>query len=162
MDATRTVELTPRFAKGDPMRVIGLGERYDEAAMARIPQQWARLQERLPEVRGQTDPAQFGLFYQLSESPFAFDYVTGVMVADDAPLPAGLVERRLPARRHAVFTHRGHVSGLRLLLDAIFREWLPQSGEAAAGNPDFVEVYGEDFDPVRFEGVIEVWVPLRD
>jgi AraC family transcriptional regulator len=162
MDATQTVELTPRFAQGDPMRVIGLGERYDEASMARIPEQWTRLQERLSGVRGQTDPAQFGLFYQLDETPFAFEYVTGVMVADDAPLPAGLVERRLPVRRHAVFTHRGHVSGLRPLVDAIFQKWLPRSGQAAAGNPDFVEVYGDDFDPARLEGVIEVWVPLRD
>ncbi|HEX2477689.1 MAG TPA: GyrI-like domain-containing protein [Geminicoccaceae bacterium] len=162
MTATRTVELTPRFAEGDPMRVIGLAERYDAGTMARIPEQWERLQERLGEVRGHTDPAQFGLFYHLGESPFAAEYVTGVMVADDAPLPAGFIERRLPARRHAVFTHRGHVAGLRRLVDAIFHEWLPGSGQVGGGNPDFVEVYGEDFDPVRLEGVIEVWVPLRD
>jgi AraC family transcriptional regulator len=162
MNATQAAPLTPRFAKGDPMRVIGLGERYDEAAMARIPEQWTRLQERLPEVRGRIDPAQLGLLYQLSESPFALEYVTGVMVADDAPLPEGLVERRLPACRYAVFSHRGHVSGLRPLLDAIFREWLPRSEEAASGDPDFIEVYGDDFDPARLEGVIEVWVPLRD
>jgi hypothetical protein len=27
-------------------------------------------------------------------------------------------------------------------------------------KPNFVEVYGEAFDPVRLQGVIEVWVPL--
>jgi AraC family transcriptional regulator len=162
MTATRTVELAPRFAEGDPMRVIGLAERYDAGTMGRMPEQWQRLQQRLLDVQGRTDPAQFGLFYHLGESPFEAEYVTGVMVADDAPLPAGFVERRLPARRHAVFTHRGHVSGLRRLVDAIFREWLPQSGQAAGGNPHFVEVYSDDFDPVRLEGVIEVWVPLQD
>lgn len=162
MTATQIVELTPRFAEGDPMRVIGVCERYDAGTMARIPEQWERLKERLGEVRGRTDPAQFGLFYHLGASPFAAEYVTGVMVADDAPLPAGFVERRLPARRHAVFIHRGHVAGLRPLVDAIFREWLPRSGHAAGGSPDFVEVYGEDFDPVRLEGAIEVWVPLQD
>jgi AraC family transcriptional regulator len=162
MTATRTAELRPRFAQGDPMRVIGLAERYDANTMGRIPEQWERLQTRLGEVRGRTDPAQFGLFYHLGKTPLEAEYVTGLMVADDAPVPAGFIERRLPARRHAVFTHRGHVSGLRGLVDAIFREWLPQSGLAAPGNPDFVEVYGEDFDPVRLEGVIEVWVPLQD
>jgi AraC family transcriptional regulator len=162
MTDTRAAEITPRFAEGDPMRVIGLSERYDAATMDRLPDQWTRLQRRLGDLRGRADPAQFGLFYQLSESPFAFDYLTGVMVQDDAPLPAGLVERRLPARCHAVFTHRGDVSGLRPLVHAIFRDWLPRSGQAAAGNPDFVEVYGEDFDPVRLQGVIEVWVPLED
>jgi AraC family transcriptional regulator len=162
MDATQALELTPRFAEGDPMRVIGLAERYDAGTMARIPEQWERLQERLGEVQGRTDPAQFGLVYHLGESPFAAEYVTGVMVADDAPLPAGFVERRLPARRHAVFIHRGHVAGLRPLVDAIFREWLPRSGHAAGGYPEFVEVYGADFDPARLAGAIEVWVPLKD
>ena len=162
MTDTGTVELTPRFAAGDTMRVIGLCERYDAATMERIPEQWARLQERLGEVRGRTDPAQFGLFFQLGASPLEFEYLAGVMVREDASPPAGFVVRRLPARRHAVFTHRGDPSGLRPLVHAIFREWLPRSGQKAAGNPDFVEVYGEDFDPVRLQGVIEVWVPLED
>lgn len=162
MTDTQAVDLNPRFAEGDPMRVIGLSERYEAMTSERLQEQWARLQERLGDVRGQSDPAQFGLFYQISESPFVFDYLTGVMVEDDAPLPSGFVERRLPARRHAVFTHRGKPSGLRPLVHAIFCDWLPGSGHAAAGNPDFVEVYGQDFDPVRLAGVIEVWVPLQD
>jgi AraC family transcriptional regulator len=162
MTDAQTARLTPRFAEGDPMRVIGLGERYEAMTSGRLRDQWARLQERLGDVRGRADPAQFGLFYQLSENPFAFDYLTGVMVDDDAPLPSSFVERRLPARRHAVFTHQGDVSGLRPLVHAIFRDWLPRSGQAAVGDPDFVVVYGEEFDPVRLQGVIEVWVPLED
>jgi AraC family transcriptional regulator len=155
-------ELNPRFAEGDPMRVIGLAERYDAVTMNRIPEQWARFQRRLGEVQGRSDPAQFGMFHLRSEKPFAFEYLTAVMVGDDVPPPAGFVEKHLPARRHAVFTHRGKPSGLRPLVDAIFHEWLPRSGHKAGGNPDFVEVYGEAFDPVRLEGVIEVWVPLAD
>jgi AraC family transcriptional regulator len=161
MTDTQT-RLTPRFVEGDKMRVVGLAERYDPVTMNRIPEQWAHFQQRLADVRGRIDPAQFGIFYQRGEKPFAFEYVTAVMVGDDAPVPAGLVEKRLPARRHAVFSHRGEPSGLRSLVDSIFHEWLPQSGQEAGGNPDFVEVYGEDFDPVRLEGVIEVWVPLAD
>jgi AraC family transcriptional regulator len=160
MTDTRT-ELSPRFAEGDPMRVIGLAERYDAVTMNRIPEQWAHFQQRVGEVRDRFELAQFGIFYGRGENPFAFEYLTAVMVGDDAPLPAGFVERRLPARRHAVFTHRGKPSGLRTLVDAIFHDWLPRSGQKAGGNPDFVEVYGDAFDPVRLEGVIEVWVPLE-
>jgi AraC family transcriptional regulator len=137
-----TVAPAPRFADGDPMRVIGLSERYTDATRDRIPDQWAHLQQRLGEVRGRTDPAQFGLLYQIGESPFEFEYVTGVMVDANAALPAGFVERRLPRRRHAVFTHRGDLSGLRPLVHTIFREWLPQSGYEAAGNPLFTEGAG--------------------
>jgi AraC family transcriptional regulator len=155
------IELNPRYAEGDVMRVIGLSERYDAVTMNRILEQWAHFQQRLGDVQGRVDPAQFGICYQLSKSPLAFEYLTAVMVSDNAPLPAGFVEKRLPARRHAVFTHRGQPSGLRPLMAAIFREWLPRSGHKAGGNPEFVEVYGEAFDPVRLEGVIEVWVPLE-
>jgi AraC family transcriptional regulator len=160
MRDTRT-ELSPRYADGDPMRVIGLAERYDAVTMNRIPEQWAHFQQRVDEVRDRFERAQFGIFYQRGQNPFAFEYLTAVMVDDEAPLPAGFVERRLPARRHAVFTHRGKPSGLRPLVDAIFHDWLPRSGHKAGGNPDFVEVYGEAFDPVRLEGVIEIWVPLE-
>lgn len=71
MTDTQT-ELTPRFAEGDPMRVIGLAERYDTMTMNRIPEQWAHFQQRVGEVRGRFERAQFGIFYQRGENPFAF------------------------------------------------------------------------------------------
>ncbi len=162
MTDTPASQLTPRFAQGDVMRVIGLGERYTGSTMDRIPEQWERLQQRLGEVQGRVDPAQFGLHYPISKSPLAFDYVTGVMVDEEAPLPAEFVERRPPVRRVAVFTHRGHISGLRPLLHAIFSDWLPGSGHDVAHDPLFTEVYSEDFDPVQKRGVIEVRVSLQD
>ena len=113
------------------MRVVGLAERYDTVTMNRIPEQWAHFQQRVGEVGDRFEEAQFGIFYQRGEKPFAFEYLTAVMVGDDAPLPAGFVERCLPARRHAVFTHQGDLSGLRPLVDAIFHDWLPRSGHKA-------------------------------
>jgi hypothetical protein len=111
MTDTQAVDLSPRFAEGSKMRAVGLAERYDAVTMNRIPEQWAHFQQRLGEVQGRFEQAQFGIFYQRGENPFAFEYVTAVMVDDDAPLPAGFVERRLTARPHAVFTHRGEPSG---------------------------------------------------
>ncbi len=154
--------LTPRYAGGDVMRVVGLGERYTEDTLAGIPAQWSRFAERVGEVEQRLDPATFGFFYPAEGNATAFDYVAGVMVADGAPVPDGFVERRIPARRHAIFTHRGHVSGLRPLTHRIFHDWLPRSGHRAAGHPLFVEVYGDDFDPAAAAGVVEVWVPLAD
>ncbi|MEQ8695268.1 MAG: GyrI-like domain-containing protein [Bauldia litoralis] len=153
--------LTPRFAGGDVMRVVGLAERYTEETLADIPAQWSRFSERLAEIGQRLGPATFGLFYPAKGSA-AFDYVTGVMVSDAVPVPDGLVERRIPARTDAIFTHRGHVSGLRPLTHRIFHEWLPRSGRRAAGHPLFAEVYGDDFDPAAAAGVVEVWVPLTD
>lgn len=162
MSSTSADNLAPRFAEGSEMRVIGLTVRYTEEKLGDIPRQWGRFSARLGEVRQRTDPATFGLCYPADEGRFALDYVTGVMVADGAPLPDGFVERRIPARRHAVFTHHGHVAGLRAFTHRIFHDWLLQSGHRAAGRPLFTEVYGEDFDAEAAEGVVEIWVPLTD
>jgi AraC family transcriptional regulator len=160
MTDTATIELSPRFADGDRMRVFGLAGRYSEATRDRIPMQWKRLHERLGEVKGRTDTAEFGLCYALGDDSCGFEYVTGVMVGEDAPLPDGFVERRIVPRRHAVFTHRGDVSGIQPLVQAIFRDWLPRSGHQVAGEPLLTEVYGEDFDARSLRGVVEIWLPL--
>lgn len=89
----------PRITDGDVTRVIGLAERYTEANMERIPEQWERFQKRLGDAEGRTDPAQFGLCYAISQSPLEFDYLRGVMVDEDAPLPSGFIEQRVQPRR---------------------------------------------------------------
>lgn len=159
---TPPLDLTPRFADGDPMRVIGLAERYTDATRHRIPQQWQRFAARLGEVRGRVDPATFGLCYPLGNDTGEFEYIAGVMVDEDAPLPDGFVERRPPVRRFAVFTHRGHVTGIPPLVHAVLRDWLPTSGYRPAGNPLLTEVYGDGFDPATASGEIEVWLPLAN
>jgi len=71
---------------------------------------------------------------------------------------------QLPARRYAIFAHRGHVSTLQQTIAAIFSQWLPQSGQRvtppAAGALGFIERYGEGFNPQSGRGDIEVWLPL--
>ena len=162
MSDAATIELSPRFAGGSRMRVIGLAERYSEATRDRIPMQWKQFHQRLGEVKGRTDSAEFGLCYELRDDACNFEYVTGVMVGEDAPLPDGFVERRITPHRHAVFTHRGSISGLQALVQAIFRDWLPGSGHKPAGDPLFTEVYGNDFDPRSLSGVVEIWLPLAE
>ncbi|MEJ0003894.1 MAG: GyrI-like domain-containing protein [Pararobbsia sp.] len=66
----------------------------------------------------------------------------------------------VPAAQYVVFTHRGHVSGLRQTFEAIWGKWLPASGRQFASTPLF-ERYGEEFDPAAASGGIEVWCPLQ-
>jgi AraC family transcriptional regulator len=69
----------------------------------------------------------------------------------------------VPALRYAVFTHRAHVSRLGETVNAIHRTWSPASGHTAAhgaGLPDFLERYGEGFDPATGTGDLEVWYPI--
>jgi ribosomal protein S18 acetylase RimI-like enzyme len=88
-----------------------------------------------------------------------FEYMCGVEVAAFDAIPRELGRMRVPAQRYAVFTHRGHVAALRATWDAIWREWLPRSGEHPANTPDF-ERYDARFDPQTGSGEIEIWFPV--
>jgi AraC family transcriptional regulator len=127
---------------------------------ADIPGLWARFAPRMDGVAGRVTTEAFGVVSGVSD-PAAFDYLAGVAVDKDAKLPPDFARIELPARRYAVFAHQGHVSKLPATAGAIFADWLPASGEEAAGPPDFFERYGEAFDPKRGEGDIEVWLPLK-
>ena len=89
-----------------------------------------------------------------------FEYMSGYEVASFDALPHDLGRMRVPVQRYAVFEHGGHVSGLRATWDAIWREWLPRSGQTPADTPDF-ELYDERFDPATGLGVIEIWFPVE-
>lgn len=144
-----------------PMRVVGLEGRHGMADRSGIPDQWRRFVARLGEVEDQVDPATFGLVYDDGGDPDAFRYVAGVMVAADAGLPPGFAEYRLPARRHAVFTHHGSAAAIPAFVARVMTEWLPASGLRLARDPRLVEVYGSDFDPVALAGTVEIWMPLE-
>ena len=59
-----------------------------------------------------------------------------------------------------VFTHGGHISGTRGTCNAIWNQWLPQSGLEETDAPDF-EPYDEGFDPHTGLGEVQVWIPVK-
>jgi len=63
-----------------------------------------------------------------------------VVVPDDFVLPAGLTEQRLPAARYASTEHVGPYDQLGNAWTRFMGEWLPGSGERAAGGPA-IETY---------------------
>ncbi|MDR8393738.1 effector binding domain-containing protein [Aliifodinibius sp. S!AR15-10] len=92
------------------------------------------------------------------------EYVCGVEVSDDieaSDLPENIELKQLPSFSYAVFQHEGHVSIIRQTCDAIFQEWVPQSGYEKPQDADFFfEQYGEDFDPQKGTSDIEIWIPI--
>lgn len=162
MSDTIIPALAPRYVDGRAMRVVGLAERYTEATREAIPGQWTRFHQRLGEVRGRTDPCELGVCADRRDGTEGFEYMTAVAVGEEAPVPNDFVEQRLPARPYAGFSTDDGLAGLQPLIHAVFRDWLPSSGRAPAGDPLFLEVYGEDFDPATLGGPIEIWLPLAD
>lgn len=148
-----------RFTDGPPLLLAGLRRwhGFGDAATT-VPAQWAEF-ARLGTLPGQRGRVAYGAVCQSAPERQAFEYLAGVEVASLEGLPGELGRMRVPPAHYAVFTHRGHVSGLRQTWDAIWNDWLPRSGRQPASTPDF-ERYGEDFDARTGTGTVEIWFPL--
>jgi AraC family transcriptional regulator len=149
----------PRIAAGKPLLIAGLNARYGGESGANIPAQWQAFTPRLGNVPGQIGGVAYGVVYN-SDDEGNYDYLCGVEVADFAKLPADLDRLRVPAQRYVVYTHRGHISGIRSTWNAIWTKHLPESGHEVA-DAAFFERYGEDFDGRTGLGGVELWIPIK-
>lgn len=149
-----------RFENKAAMVLAGFRERYNYEEMEKIPAQWARFGPRIGTVPAKVKPIDYGVVVSTPDRK-GFDYLTVFEVSDTASLPPDFETLSVPAQRYAVFVHPGHVSRLCETIDAVFHQWLPKSGYDLTGNPDFLERYGEQFDPTTGTGDLEVWVPLQ-
>jgi AraC family transcriptional regulator len=155
---TTTKFAPPRIERRGAMLIAGVGGHYTSANRHRLHEQWARFGATLAALPGRVGQAEYGVSSMTEDG---FDYLTGVEVSDPKKVPEGLRVLKLPAQRYAVFAHEGHVSAIPETCEAIGRDWLPKSGHQAAGPPEIIERYGEDFDPEEGTGGIEVWLPLK-
>lgn len=157
-----SLKLAPRFEQAGAMRIAGLRGEYTSETRGQIPQLWQRFAPHIGRAAGQVGNVAYGVCF-CGPAYQGFGYLAGVELTDEAPLPDGWSEARLPAGRYAVFTHDGHVSRLGETLEAI-HQWLPGSGlvvaQAAPGGAAFFERYGETFCPNTGVGGMEVWFPL--
>ena len=148
----------PRFEDGRALLIAGLAERYSFETCQRIPLQWQRFAPHIGHVPGQVGRVAYGVRSNFDEEGM-LDYLSGVEVSSFDGLPDELDRLRIPARRYAVFFHRDHVSTIRATFHAIWSRWQAESSHKIADAPDF-ERYGEQFDPERGAGGVEIWVPI--
>lgn len=150
----------PRFEDAKTLLIAGLGERYNPQTMAGIPAQWQRFGPHIGNIPGQVGGPAYGVICN-GDGEGNIDYIAGVEVTDFDGLPADFARIRIPAHRYAVFTHAGHVSTIQRTWNAIWSQWLPESGFKSADAPDF-ELYGANFDPQSGSGGFEIWIPVTD
>ncbi len=122
---------------------------------------WQKIGEYMGKIPGQIGGTAYGLCIDTDDGS-AIEYIAGTEVSGEGRLPESFVVKQLPSFTYAVFEHRGHVSSIFQTCDAIWKEWIPESGAQKPGNADFFfERYGEKFDPKKGEGDIEIWVPVE-
>jgi AraC family transcriptional regulator len=153
----------PRFVNGRPLLIAGLRNRYEAGAMDNIAAQWQRFVPHIGKIPQQAGQAAYGVCWQTSDGE-AIEYLSGVEVTGFSGLRSEFTVVSIPAHRYAIFPHGEHVSKLRETVDAIFNQWLPESGYDApvdaAETPGFLERYSQEFDPKTGTGGMELWVPI--
>ena len=151
------IEVT-RLQEGRALRIAGITEHYTADKSTAIPSQWQRFIPHIGHIPGQTGPETYGLM-QFHESG-EMDYTAGVEVKSSSRVAAPLSVMDVPQQFYAVFTHRGHVSGVRSTCDAIWNNWFPRSEAKPTNGPQF-EKYDARFNPSSGEGEMEIWIPIQ-
>jgi AraC family transcriptional regulator len=155
----------PRFENLGFLALAGLAKRYTPDKLSFIPVQWAELRNQLGYFHGRVGDKSYGVWSDVLSGGGVFMYFTGVAVGEYAPIHPSLSRIQVEPQRYAVFAHRGPASEIRRTMDAIIGEWLPRSGRQHARPndqaPDLIEVYGENYDPEKGTGDIEVWLPIK-
>lgn len=73
----------------------------------------------------------------------------------------GVVNRTIPAGRCAVLRHKGPLDFAEAAIRALYRDWLPQSGEELRDFPLFVQRLSFFPDVPEHEAETDIFLPLR-
>jgi len=84
----------------------------------------------------------------------------GLIVQENAKLPAGLEEHRLPAGRYACTVHAGPYEQLGDAWSRFMGQWLPQSGERIAESASFEVYLNTPAEVPKAELRTELYMPL--
>lgn len=148
----------PRMEQGRALLMAGLGQRFEYENLGAIPALWQQFTPHIDNIPGEVPGVAYGVMTAGDAS--GLDYICAVEVTDFADVDKSFTRLRIPQQNYAVFTHRGHVSTLRATMDAIWRDWFPNSELEMADAPAF-ERYGPEFDPHSGNGGLEVWIPVK-
>lgn len=156
----------PRLERFGPFQMTGLfrSHRYPrdhDVMFEQISRQW---REYLALAQGPKSRNHgYGIGLRMSDGATTFDYFCGAPVAPGSEPPLGLTTLDIPALRCAVFEHRERITEFRDTMQFALGIVLPGAGlEPADGDvPEFIERYGESFDPQTGLGGLEVLVPLK-
>jgi AraC family transcriptional regulator len=160
-----------RFTGGDNVMNVTIKHQpeYRTATLRHIGpyNQISQAFERLGEIAGRAGllnqrPIMLGIYYDdpetTSEKELRSD--AAVVISEDAQIPEGLTEQRLPAGRYATTTHVGPYEQLGDVWARFMGQWLPQSGQRI-GNGSAYEIHVNNPTEVpKHQLQTELYIPL--
>jgi AraC family transcriptional regulator len=152
-----------RIVERPAFHVVGVRGRFAPGKTEGIPVLWNRLIPRLAEIPDRARPdVSYGVCVGVEPAAGAaaeFDYTACVEVTSLRRVPDGMVGFTVPAGTYAVFTHRGHITGIGATTQRVWREWMPAAGLKPTGAPDF-ELYDERFCMDAPGSEVDIYVPV--
>lgn len=149
----------PRVTDRATLLIAGIGARYTSENIAGVAAQWQRFAPHIGHIPGQVGNVAYGVICN-SDDAGNIEYICGVEFSDFSRVPSDWSRVRIPPQRYGVFTHRGHISGIRQTWCTIFNQGLQEAGLIHADGPEF-ERYDEKFDAKSGMGEVEIWIPIR-
>jgi AraC family transcriptional regulator len=120
---------------------------------------WNTFGPRMGELRHSVNPqVSYGVMSNYDATSEEFDYLAACEVAGPADLPAAMTCFEVPAATYAVFPCTMSEIGPRY--GYIMDTWLPQSGYAHGGGPEFEE-YGPTFNPADPASEFAIYLPVE-
>lgn len=165
IDPRTQVKLSAPVIESRPaLRLAGIMGRHHLPLGPSIPAQWQRFSQYVGHVQGAIDcNSTYGTCGRYFADDGTTEYICAMEVSGAAELPAEFTEVVVPAQRYARLTHRGHITTIFSTLDAIFSQWLPNSGYRKKHAPfTYIEHYGEAFNPRTGLGSLDFWIALED
>lgn len=156
--------ITPRFEHKDEFRVVGISSQ-NTMKNNNIAALWNEFEAKVcSKVADSLYPnTALGIcFYTdmaIVNEDTPFTYLAGLQYPMDKACPPNLESRVVPTADYAVFEHRGALDTLSDTYNAIYGEWLPNSGYKRHNTDDF-ELYDQRFRYGMDDSVMEIWVPV--
>lgn len=90
-----------------------------------------------------------------------FRYDLAITIPENFSVKGDVIEKRLPQGRYAVAMHKGSRENIGNTVYAMYRDWLPNSGEELADLPCIFCYYNFDHEVAETELLTECWLLLK-
>jgi len=148
----------PRFEKREAFRVIGLKVRAkpfsDEFSKV-----WDAFVPRIGEISGRLQENEsYAVEWDEDKDSEEFNYLAGVAVNAEGPIPEGMEDVQVPAHEYAVFNFS--LQEIQQAMKSICQEWLHNSEYESTGGHE-LEVYDERFNPPEGKFEMSAYIPVK-
>jgi len=105
----------------------------------------------------------FGFAYDdpKTTEPADFRFDLAITVPEQLKLEGEIIEKRLPSGRYAVALHKGSRDTIGDTVYAMYRDWLPKSGEELGDLPCIFCYHNFDHEVAETELLTECWLQLK-